>query len=237
MFKNYLKTIGLEDLVSHVEKVKLNDIVKKAFVSKTPVLSDEEVKSLYSYPVPKMSPDGSCSIIEEAADKPYNLAETLGLTSDFSRLKDYEQTIRLWRLNEIVHKIYRLSGVNWFGIYRKVTNPKGELVLVKEAYEGLFSRAEFPLTKEFAKKSNNSTVGLSGKAIVIQDVAAHTGAYYKCDGKVNSEFCAPILGPDDEVIGIIDAEAFAANHYTQERLLQIAKVAYDLGQLNIGFRS
>ena len=35
---------------------------------------------------------------------------------------------------------------------------------MQEAYVGAPSRAEFPLTEEFARTSNNSTVGLSGKA-------------------------------------------------------------------------
>lgn len=232
MFKNYLQQVGLEDLVTYIEEVKLNNIVAEVFIAECPKLSDAEVKQLYVYDVPKMSPDGSCSIIEEKAEKPYNLAETFGLDADWKHLADHPQTIRLWRLRQIVTKIFAKTKVDWFGIYRKVTNPKGDLVLAKEAYKGLFSRAEFPLTEEFAKKSNNSTVGLSGKAIVIQDVAAHTGAYYKCDGKVQSEFCAPILSSENEVIGIIDAEAFPTNHYTDERLLQIAKVAFDLGQNN-----
>jgi|SRR6185369_9550279 len=234
MFEKYLKTIGLENLIPHLDEFVLNDFVAESFAAEFPDLSAEEVKKLYVYDVPKMSPDGSCSIIEEKADNPYNLAETFDLNSDWESLKDDPQTVRLLRLKKIVQKIFEQTEVEWFGIYRKEANLKGELVLVKESYAGIFSRAEFPLTKEFAKKSNNSTVGLSGRAIVIQDVAAHSGAYYKCDGEVNSEFCLPILGLDNKIIGIIDAEAFAKNHYSPERSLQIAKVAFDLGQNNLG---
>jgi len=234
MFKEYLLTIGLGNLVSQFNNIGLNTIVEDIFAAEIPQLSEEQIKNLYVYDVPKMSPDGSCSILEEKADKPYDLAETFGLESDWKALRNHPQTIRLWRLQQIVEKIYKETKVEWFGIYRSVKNSKGELVLVKEAYQGVFSRAEFPLNKEFAKKSNNSTVGLSGRAIVIQDISAHAGAYYECDGKVNSEFCVPILDSDNKIIGIIDAEAFAKNHYTNERLLQITKVAYDLGQKNLG---
>lgn len=234
MLKNYLKKIGLEKLAVHSDKYILNDFVAEAFAAGVPDLSEEEVKKLYIYDVPKVSTDGSCSIIEEKADRPYNLVETFGLQSDWDILKKHPQTIRLWRLRQIVEKLYDEVKVDWFGIYRKVKNSAGDFVLVKEAYKGLFSRAEFPLTKEFAKKSNNTTVGLSGKAVVIQDVAAYTGAYYECDGKVQSEFCLPIFDDNEKVIGILDAEAFPKNHYTDERLLQIAKVAYDLGQKNLG---
>lgn len=234
MFVNYLKSVGLGELIPYIGEVELNDIVEKAFAAKFLNLSEEDVKKLYVYDVPKISPDGSCSIIEEKAEKPYNLAETFGLSDSFVELKNNSHTLRLWRLNKIVHEIYCLSGVEWFGIYRKVKNPAGVLVLAKESYEGLFSRAEFALTEEFAKKSNNSTVGLSGRAIVIQDVAAHDGVYYKCDGKVKSEFCLPILDSLQTVIGIIDAESFVVNHFSSERLLQIAMVAYDLGRRDLG---
>lgn len=241
MFKNYLKQIGLEELAGRVDEIKLNNFVAEAFATDIPELSEEEVKKLYVYDVPKMSPDGACSIIEEKAEKPYNLARTFVILNqvqddkiNWKALKKHPQTIRLWRLRQIVAKIFAETNVDWFGIYRKVKNIKGDEVLAKEAYQGLFSRAEFPLTQEFAKKSNNSTVGLSGRAIVIQDVAAHQGAYYKCDGKVQSEFCAPVLNSKNGVIGIIDAEAFPTNHYTDERLLQIAKVAFDLGQKSLG---
>jgi putative methionine-R-sulfoxide reductase with GAF domain len=43
----------------------------------------------------------------------------------------------------------------------------------------------------------------------------------------------PIYGGDG-VIGIIDAEAFPKNFYSDEKLLQLAKVAYDLGKINLG---
>jgi len=234
MFEEYLKKIGLNNLISHTESIELNNFVAEIFSTKFPDLSEKEIEKLYAYDVPKMSADGSCSILEEKAEDPYNLAKIFELELDFKKLKNHTQTIRLWRLNKITEKIYKSSEVEWFGIYRKTKNPAGDLVLVKEAYRGVFSRAEFPLTKEFAKKSNNSTVGISGKAIIIQDVNAHKGAYYECDNKVNSEFCLPILDRKNKIIGIIDAEAFAKNHYTSARLLQIAKIAFDLGGKNLG---
>lgn len=199
---------------------------------------------------PKLSADGSCSILEEKSDTPYNLAETFGIIKPHSnpllkgegKRKDFllkemrknSHTLRLWRFGIIKENVSKATHVDWFGIYRKLRNSNGEIVLAKESYFGVFSRPEFPLTEEFAKKSNNSTVGLTGKAIVIQDVYAHSGAYYKCDGKVQSEFCVPILDKSNSVIGILDAESLPKNFYTDERLLQIAKVAYDLGKINLG---
>ncbi len=227
MFKNYLKQIGLEYLIKDIEKIDLNNFVKDAFEQNFQNLSDKEIQNLYVYDVPKLSADGSCSILEEKNETPYDLSQIFGTSPS--------QTLYLWRLKQIVKKLYELTGVDWLGIYKKTNNTKNEPVLVKESYLGLFSRPEFPLTKEFAKKSNNSTVGLTGKAKVIQDVSSNEGPYYKCDGKVQSEFCLPIISPKssraksrDLVIGIIDAESFSTNFFTSERLLQIAKVAYDL---------
>ncbi len=99
-------------------------------------------------------------------------------------------------------------------------------MLVKLAYRGLPSRAEFPLTPDFATNSNNSTVGLSGQGRVIEDVdeyVAGGGAYYTCDGDVQSEACLPLFSAHPApspspspspahlttpaVIGIIDAES------------------------------
>jgi hypothetical protein len=42
--------------------------------------------------------------------------------------------------------------------------------LMKLAYTGAPSRAYFPLTEEFAKSSNNSTVAMTGNTGIIQDV-------------------------------------------------------------------
>lgn len=224
MFDNYLNQIGLEYLIKDIKNAYLNDFVKEAFGKKIPKLEVKEIKDLYIYDIPKITPDGNCSILEEKNEIPYDLSKIFGRSPSY--------TAYLWQLKQIVKNLYGLTNVDWLGIYKKARNQKGELVLVKESYVGIFSRPEFPLTTDFAKKSNNSTVGLTGKAIVIQDVYAHRGAYYKCDGKVQSEFCLPILNEKNEITGIIDAEAFTANFFSPEKLLQIAKVSYDLAKIH-----
>ncbi|MDE2590599.1 MAG: hypothetical protein KGL95_13150, partial [Patescibacteria group bacterium] len=161
MFEDYLKQIGLEYLTNNLGKTDLNNFVESTFGKNLPELSEKEINKLYAYDVPKLSADGSCSILEEKNEIPYDLSKIFGHSPAFT--KD------LWRLKQIVKNIYDLTGVDWFGIYKKALNIKKEPVLVKLSYLGLFSRAEFPLTKEFAKKSNNSTVGQTGKAIVIQN--------------------------------------------------------------------
>lgn len=286
MFTDYLQQIGLKYLIPDITKTKLNNFVKEAFAKTKNNFTKEEIEKLCTYKVPKLSADGSCSIIDDLNPVPYDLRKIYGITSyshpersershSINKLPkerdsshalsaaqndtNYSMTtiLYLWRLKQIVNNLQKITGADWLGIYKKIKNEKGELILVKESYYGIPSRAEFPLTTEFAKKSNNPTVGLTGKAIVIGDIYAHSGAYYKCDGKVQSEFCVPItnvipserqrveestdpstpgvpygtpFAQDDnsEILGIIDAEAFPKHFFTNEKILQITKTAYDL---------
>jgi L-methionine (R)-S-oxide reductase len=99
---------------------------------------------------------------------------------------------------------------------------------VKLAYRGRPSRAEFPLNETFAKGSTNSTVGLSGHAKVIDDVAAHTaagGAFYVCDDEVQSEVCVPLLDEGGKVLGIIDAEAAPKGFFNSNRMILVVAMA------------
>ena len=43
--------------------------------------------------------------------------------------------------------------------------------------------------------------------------------YYICDGRVRFEVCAPIVGEDGEVQGIIDLEAWTPQALTQDGTL------------------
>ncbi len=218
---HYLSAIGLELSV----KKSLNKFVATSLQESVEHFSEEEINQLYHYSVPEIVPGAGCGL---KAQEPYCLEKTLGLEE--ADLSKHDNTLRLYRLNRIVTHLQELTGVDWLGIYRKTTNLEGETILLKEAYYGRFSRGEFPLNAEFAKGSNNSTVGLSGKAVVVQSVEQYEGPYYTCDVQVQSEFCLPIFDEEGKVIGIIDAEAFQPHFFTNQKLCEIAKVAYDLGK-------
>jgi putative methionine-R-sulfoxide reductase with GAF domain len=136
-------------------------------------------------------------------------------------------------LSALVETCMDAIRVDWLGVYQS----RGDS-LVKLAYRGAPSRAEFPLTAEFAKKSNNVTVALFGKPVVIGDVRAHAaagGAYYECAPTVRSEACLPILSNEGRVVGIIDAEHSVEQTFDAERLafmsvLACAVVAHLPGQ-------
>lgn len=218
--KNYLLAIGLELTFSE----NLNELTSLVTAQSVPAFTALDVTNLYHYAVPEVTTEG-CGL---KAKEPYRLEQTLQLRE--VDLTAHPNTTRLYHLKQIVDQLQILTGVDWLGIYRNTENLKGQKVLLKEAYYGRFSRAEFPLTPEFAKNSNNSTVGLSKKAIVVQNVEAYDGPYYTCDKTVQSECCLPIVNEAGDLLGIIDAEAFHPDFFTDERLLEISKVAFDLGK-------
>jgi L-methionine (R)-S-oxide reductase len=113
-------------------------------------------------------------------------------------------------------------------VYQRRVNPAGIPVLVKVSYVGRPSRAEFPLTPEFAERSTNATVGLTARATVIDDVSRHVeagGGFYVCDEGVQSEACVPILDDGREVAGIVDAEAKPRGFFGADRLAVVAALA------------
>lgn len=177
--------------------------------------------SLYAYTVPMMTDDGVCSIVDQLAPVPYDLAPILGGRSD-------QTTRRLALMERLVERTQETTGADWVGIYQRRVNPAGVPVLVKVAYVGRPSRAEFPLTTEFAQRSTNSTVGLTGRATVIDDVGKHVeagGGFYVCDDGVQSEACVPILDSHRQVVGIVDAEAKPRGFFGAERLAVVAALA------------
>ena len=216
---DYLRLAGLESLAgraAHVERA-VRDLVD-AMGEKVEV---GDGNSLYSYTVPMMTEDGACSIVDQLAPVPYDLGAILGGRSE-------QTTRRLALMERLVERTQETTGADWVGIYQRRVNPAGVPVLVKVAYVGRPSRAEFPLTTEFAQRSTNSTVGLTGRATVIDDVGKHVeagGGFYVCDDGVQSEACVPILDSQRQVVGIVDAEAGPRGFFGAERLAVVAALA------------
>ena len=216
---DYLRSAGLESLMGRENDVEraVRDLVE-AMGEKVAIGDDA---SLYRYQVPMLSEDGTCSVVNEMAPVPYDLAPILGGRNE-------QTTRRLALLERLVERVKETTGAEWVGIYQRRRNAQGIPVLVKLAYVGRPSRAEFPLTQEFAERSTNSTVGLTGRATVIDDVARHVeagGGFYVCDDGVQSEACVPILDAARNVIGIVDAEANPKGFFGAERLVVIAALA------------
>ena len=215
----YPRVAGLESLSGREANVEraIRDLME-AMSEKVAIANPA---SLYTYSVPMLTDDGACSIVDQLAPVPYDLGVILGGRSE-------QTTRRLALLERLVERAQETTGADWIGIYQKRTNPAGVPVLVKVSYVGRPSRAEFPLTRDFAEKSTNSTVGLTGRATVIEDVSRYVeagGGFYVCDDGVQSEACVPILDDAREVVGIVDAEARPKGFFGAERLAVFAALA------------
>jgi len=171
--------------------------------------------SLYSYEVPGLGPDGSCAIPDASDPEYYDLSEILGG-------RNSDTTDKLARLNAVVTLTAEAMSVDWLGIYQRRTKHDSSDVLVKLAYHGAKSRAEFPLNEAFAAQSNNSTVGLTGEGRIINNIPEYInsgGPYYNCDPRVKAEACLPLFsrGPK-AVVGIVDAEAWHIDFFSTKTL-------------------
>lgn len=196
--------------------------LQQALAQPAALRSEDE---LYCYRVPKLGEGGSCSLVDELEAEPYDVSSWLGGRSAAA-------VARLRELDALVQAALRLLPADWLGVYCRFERD-GLPWLVKLAYRGLPSRAEFPLSEDFALFSNNSRVGLSGKGAVIADVQAWQqagGAYYECDPKVQSEVCLPVLAADGTVLGILDAEDARAGFFDEQRQAMLAALALALAQ-------
>jgi putative methionine-R-sulfoxide reductase with GAF domain len=215
--QGYLFSAGLDALAHHAPVI---DKAVQDFIEQLSTPMDVSVDALYRYPVPKLADDGACSLIDDIDPTPYDLAAVLGGVTEAN-------TRRLKLANILVNRASMVTGADWVGIY--AARPvRGARMLVKLAYRGRPSRAEFPLTEEFARASTNSRVGLSGRAVCIADVAAHRaagGGFYVCDEAVQSEFCLPLFDETGAVTGIIDAEAAPAAFFNADRQAALVALA------------
>ncbi len=176
------------------------------------------LNALYQYRVPKLSPDGTCSLHGALDPVPYDLSRVLGGRS-------VQNSFSLLTLDALVEAVHQSAQLAWLGVYQV----RGE-VLVKLAWRGSDSRAEFPLTDDFEKRSTNVRVARSGTASLVNDVRAHVakgGAYYECDPKVQAELCVPIFEPDGRLVGIVDAEALQPGHFSPARIALVSSLAVE----------
>lgn len=216
--RSYLFAVGLDALADHTPVIEkyIHD-----FIAQLATPMDVSNDALYRYQVPVLSEDGSCSLIDEMDPVLYDLSRALGGESE-------PNTRKLKLLNILTTRADLVTGADWVGIYQRRARPTGAEALIKLAYRGRPSRAEFPLTADFARGSTNSAVGLSGQARVIDDVTAYTaagGGFYVCDDAVQSEICLPILDDAGKILGIIDAEAAPQGFFNPDRQAAIVALA------------
>ena len=85
----YLRLSGLERLVGREAEVEraIRDLMD-ALAEKVAI---GDADSLYTYPVPMLSEDGTCTIVDEMAPVPYDLTAILGGRSEQSEQHDDEK--------------------------------------------------------------------------------------------------------------------------------------------------
>ena len=186
----------------------------------------KSIEDIVSYQVPIICDDGECISAADFGLFHYEPYLPYGLNE--------ESTALLLQLDQWMETLHHLEGVDWCGVYLAIPpqeeNELDHPALLKLVYRGAMSRALFPLTEEFAKGSNNSTVALSGKTIIVNSVGQYVeegGSYYVCDKRVCSEYCAPFFGENGKVIGIIDIESFTENTFHQDSLLEEVEKAME----------
>src|SRR5215831_6575846 len=124
----YLKAAGLESLVGREADVEraIRDLME-AMGEKVAI---HDPGSLYTYQVPMLTEDGTCSIVDQLAPVPYDLTAILGGRNE-------QTTRRLSLLERLVERAQETTGAEWVGIYQRRPHPSGGEVLVKLSYVGL----------------------------------------------------------------------------------------------------
>ena len=216
---------GLESIV---------DVFKLAAAAGNDAGNDASLRAWKFPEPPKIA--GACS--RKTADEMF---DALGAArASVPGLSEEAALSRLRALRAVCALVAEKTNAHWCGIYQVVQPSAGTDLgpfggdngapnLLKLAYIGAPSRPYFPLTAAFAAGSNNSTVAMSGRAIVYHDILTlpTDSPYYTCDARVRSEACVPIFGPagSDEVIGIMDVEAFEPDVFRPAEALGLVLAA------------
>lgn len=206
--------------------------VAAIFASTAPNLAPDEIEKVASYRVPRPAPDGACSRPDDLDPEPFRVLDTLVADGDADRRA--KESRRLYALHRVCAELAKAIDSEWVGVYETMPGDGKRVpdTLMKLAYVGAPSRAYFPLTEDFV--SNNSTVGMTGNAVVIQDVRKlpSDAPFYVCDPVVLSEVCAPLFHKG-KIIGIVDVEAWKADHFTDARVAMILDTCRQIGDLGL----
>ena len=210
---------------------KLINVKRIAGAAHASMYRNDEALRRWKYP--KIVAGGACA--RGMAEEPFDALEAASRATPGAG--EAAVMARLRALKAVCATVAEKVGAQWVGVYQ-IVPPSADAVrfggdasapnLLKLAYIGAPSRPYFPLTSEFAASSNNSTVAMTGRAVVYHDVLAlpTDAPYYTCDAQVRSEACVPIYrGDSDEVIGIMDAEAFAPDVFRPPAKLGIVLAA------------
>lgn len=214
----YCSRVGLDVPTRSVEAARaqlLNalDDAKLASLPSTP----NSLAKLYQFKVPALGPND--------AEGLYDLAEVL-------KGRSLTSTTRLMTLDVLVAYCEESLEASRVGVYQARETQRGS-ALVKLAGRGVPSRAELPLTDEFAAKNQQSAAALSGRAKVVNDLPAWfvaRGESPMGDPALKAEACLPVLS-EKGVIGLVDAAHVTTQWFTPQRLALFIALALELPSL------
>lgn len=188
-------------------------------------LAAQQLEAPHQYRVPRVEDGLTCGV--GMVQNPFELRWAV-------ELQEEAHLTRLNRLYTALHWVKEKTCLDWVGLYQKIDQPQiptyidddygheaGSPSLVKICYWGAPSRALFPLSPGFARRSNNSRCFLEQQPVLAQDIEQlkRDGApYYECDPEVSSEICIPISWRGLDV-GLFDGEARVSQFFNPERLL------------------
>eukprot|EP00762_Andalucia_godoyi_P006924 ANDGO_08288.mRNA.1 hypothetical protein len=198
-------------------------------------LTHVELEDLYKWRVPLVLTADGLTCSHELDPNLFDLGtRVFNIPDDDAVRRNHPVTANLIALSKWVRKLQEAAGgPEWVGIYKLMDccpQFPNEKCLIKMSYIGAPSRVFFPYSLKDV--SNNVRVAMTKAVISIEDVAAHDGAYYECDGRVRSELCAPIV-VDDAVVGIVDLESFTPGHFSSDRKAAILKICQEIAESNL----
>ncbi len=263
-FLDYLRRVGFGRYIEHVPQMSLNTIVEDTYREELPRLTPDQIDQLYTVLTPHVRADEVASCVtpppgdaghEEGEHREQlvscDLRQLLNLPTDPAILQDHDMTRLLQRMAIIMERAQREIGSGWIGIYLVFTLQSGERVAVKLASCGKKTAMVFPTDAAFAAQSNNTTVLLTGRAVVIEDKSTWEGPDYVCDPEVLAEVDLPVDPIEGEkpgeiemvdgralikATGNVDAEDPTPGFYTPDRVVQLAWICYQLPRREPQFR-
>eukprot|EP01116_Phalansterium_solitarium_P025589 TRINITY_DN9862_c0_g1_i3.p2 TRINITY_DN9862_c0_g1~~TRINITY_DN9862_c0_g1_i3.p2 ORF type:complete len:684 (-),score=268.43 TRINITY_DN9862_c0_g1_i3:751-2802(-) len=95
-------------------------VVSEAFALANASFSADELRKLFTYRVPKINAEGTCSLPDQLEAEPFDMAKALHGKAPEDLATDPEAQ-RLFRLNKVVELLQQRTKADWLGVYRRAT--------------------------------------------------------------------------------------------------------------------
>jgi GAF domain-containing protein len=107
-----------------------------------------------------------------------------------------------------------------------IMNPDRQELLVHPSYRGIDNMAKNRVVQ--LSQGVTGKVAATGKAWRVPDVRKEP-SYMRVNAKMRSELCVPILGNDNRVLGVINAESVRVNAFTDADMRLLSTIAGQTG--------